>query len=54
MIFGSLGDMTSGVSQFQRSAGSPGFACGRIEIVSPVTRSIRTMLPSCDSLYAMR
>ena len=25
-------------------------ATGRIDIVSPVTRSTRTMLPSCDSL----
>jgi hypothetical protein len=54
MTFGSCGDMTSGVSQFQRSAGSPAFGSGRIEMVSPVTRSMRTMLPSCDSLYAMR
>ena len=54
MIFGSCGDITSGVSQFQRIGGSPALACGRIDIVSPVTRSMRTMLPSCDSLYAMR
>ena len=54
MIFGSCGDMTSGVSQFHRTGGSPGCACGRIDTVSPVTRSMRTMLPSCDSLYATR
>src|ERR1700704_537964 len=33
MIFGSCGDITSGVSQFQRIGGSPALACGRIEIV---------------------
>jgi hypothetical protein len=50
MTFGSCADMTSGVSQCQRYGCSPGAGCGLIEIVSPVTRSTRDMLPSCDSL----
>lgn len=50
MIFGSCGESMIGVSQCQRSGGSPGPGCGRMPIVSPVTRSTRMMLPSCDSL----
>src|SRR5262245_54107291 len=42
-------DSTRGVSQLNRMGASPGAAIGRIDTVSPVTRSTRTMLPSCDS-----
>ena len=49
-IFGSCGDSTSGVSQCHRSAGSFGPGNGRMLIDSLVTRSTRTMLPSCVSL----
>ena len=52
--FASCGDWTSGVSQFHLYAGSPCGATGLMDTVSPVTRSTRTMLPSCDSLNATR
>src|SRR3990172_10850654 len=49
-VFASCGEKTIGVSQFQRYDSLSASGCGRIEIVSPVIRSTRTMLPFCDSL----
>ena len=39
--------MMSGVSQFQRIAGSPFAGCGWIDTRSPVRLSKRTMPPFC-------
>src|SRR5262245_23692778 len=57
MAVGSVGDRTSGVSQFQRNGSAPstgaGFvfwSFGRMLRASPVILFLRWMLPSCDSL----
>ena len=49
MVFESCGEIRIGVFQFQRSGGSPRAGTGRIDLRSLLTRSMREMLPSCDS-----
>ena len=50
-VFGSWGEMTTGVSQFHRYSSSPALGSGRIVWRSLDVRSTRFMRPPCDSAY---